>query len=171
MIQARKHTLNTLAESVSHLFVPGPVLLLWLPLGLAGRTHGSSRLVAQGAGCQSTRSDCGTWRRPRRTRGTGGGPTLAQAGPPMVAGRLGAPMMPHPSLVLGAGALGLGLGGSRASLLRSLPVSPGQVSQRYVCCPGLLGGSFPCFSLAGEHGSSLDPDLEVWRFLSVICLY
>ena len=49
---------------------------------------------------------------------------LALVGPLMVAGGLVASGMPHSSLVLGSGDLGLGLGGSRASSLRSLQVSP-----------------------------------------------
>ena len=52
---------------------------------------------------------------------------LALAGSPMLAGRLGASLTPHPYLILGACALGLGLGGGRASLPRSLPLYPGQV--------------------------------------------
>ena len=45
----------------------------------------------------------------------------------MVAGGLVTSGTPHSFLVLSSGDLGLGLGGSRASSLRSLPVSPGQV--------------------------------------------
>ena len=52
---------------------------------------------------------------------------MAVAGPPMVAGRLVTPLMPHSSLVLGGGSPGLGLLGGRASLPRSLLLLPGQV--------------------------------------------
>ena len=51
--------------------------------------------------------------------------------------------MPHSSLVLGLGTIGLGLGGSRASSLRCLPVSPRQA------IPKVLGGSILFYSLEG----------------------
>ena len=153
MKQTRKHTLNTLAERVSPLFVPGPVLLLWLPLGLAGRTHGSSRLVARGGGCQSAKSDHGTCWRPGRTRETGGGPTVALACPPVVAGKLVAPLMPHSSLVLGDGSPQLALFRGRVSLPRSLLLYPGQV------IPKVPFGS----RTTGRELPLLHPSWEAWK--------
>ena len=80
---------------------------------------------------------------------------MALAGPPVVAGRLGAPVTPHPSLVLGAGTLGLGLGGSRASLLRSLPVSLGQVIPKVPLLSWVAGRELPL----------LLPSRGVWKLL------
>lgn len=79
---------NTPTEKVSHLSIPSPVLLSWLPFTLARLACGSSWALTWRVGCQSSGSDCGTWWRPG-WNWTGRG-LLALVSPLVVAGKLAA---------------------------------------------------------------------------------
>ena len=68
---------------------------------------------------------------------------MALAGPPVMTGRLEAPLTPHSSLVLGDGTLGLGLVGGRASLPRSLLLYPGQVIPKVPLVSRTTGRELP----------------------------
>ena len=68
---------------------------------------------------------------------------MALAGPPVVAGKLVAPLMPHSTLVLGDGSLQLGLLGGRASLPRSLLLYPGQVIPKVPLVSRTTGRELP----------------------------